>query len=129
MNIDPLDRARALLAAYGSSRERWPEAERELHDLLTQDARDRTLLTEASLLDADLDALLTRHSDPLRPARILKAARAEARRQRMIKWISLAYAASMALGLSLGYGLSAEPGADEGSTGLLIGSTVIEEFL
>ena len=75
------------------------------------------------------DALLTRPADPLRPARILKAARAEARRRRMVRWISLGYAASVVLGLSLGYGLSAEHADEDGATGLLIGSTVIEDFL
>jgi hypothetical protein len=47
----------------------------------------------------------------------------------MVRWISLAYAASMVLGLSLGYGLSMEPGTDENHGGFLIGTTVIEEFL
>ena len=129
MNTGPIDRARALLAAYGASAERWPESERALHALLSGDAEGKAAMAEAAVLDTHLDTLLARDPDPLRPARILKAARAEARRRKVVRWISLAYAASMVLGLSLGYGMSAEPGADEGVTGLLIGSTVIEDFL
>ena len=122
-------RAQELLAAYGAGRHRWPEAERGLHDMLAACPEGEALLAEATALDTCLDGLLTRAADPLRPARILKAARAEARRRNIVRWVSLAYAASMALGLSVGYGLSAEPGAEENYGGLLIGSTVIEEFL
>lgn len=129
MNTDPIDRARELLAAYGASPERWPASERALYALLSGDAEGKSAMAEAAALDANLDALLARAPDPLRPARVLRAARAEARRRKMVRWISVAYAASMVLGLSLGYGMSAEPGADEGVTGLLIGSTVIEDFL
>jgi hypothetical protein len=122
-------RVRELLASYGAGRHRWPEAERSLHDVLAACPEGKVLLAEARALDTCLDGLLTRPADPLRPARILKAARAEARRRNIVRWVSLAYAASMALGLSVGYGLSAEPGAEESYGGLLIGSTVIEEFL
>lgn len=129
MNTAGLERARELLSAYGASRGRWPESERGLHDLLSQSPEGRAWLAEAAVLDLELDAFLPRAADPLRPARILKAARAEAGRRRMVRWISLAYAASMVLGLSLGYGLSMEPGTDENHSGFLIGTTVIEEFL
>jgi ferric-dicitrate binding protein FerR (iron transport regulator) len=129
MKTAGFDRARELVAAYGAMRSRWPEAERALHDLLAQHPEGQDLLAEATRLEAELDALMTRPADPLRPARILKAARAASQRRRMVRWVSLAYAASMVLGLSLGYGLSAEPGADESYSGLLIGSTVIEDFL
>lgn len=129
MSTAGFDRARELLAAYGALRSRWPEAERELHDLLSRHSEGRDLLAEATRLDAELDGLMTRPADPLRPARILKVARAAAQQRRILRRVSLGYAASVALGLSLGYGFSVEPGTDEGYSGLLIGSTVIEEFL
>ncbi len=129
MSTAGFDRARELVAAYGAARSRWPEAERELHDLLSQNIEGQDLLARATRLDTELDGLMSRPADPLRPARILKAARAMARRRRMVRWVSLAYAASMMLGLSLGYGLSAEHAAEESYGGLLVGSIAIEDFL
>ena len=129
MSTAGLDRARELLAAYGASPGRWPEAERGLHEVFSHSVEGRAVLAEAANLDAELDTLLTRAADPLRTARILKAARAEASRRRIVRWVSLAYAASMVLGLSLGFGLSLEHGKSGGYDGLLIGSTVIEDFL
>ena len=125
---DPV-RARELLSAYGASRERWPEGLRHLHDTLSGSPEGRSLLAEAAALDTCLDDFRVRPADPLRTARILKAARSAARRRRVLQWVSLAYAASIALGVSLGYGLSVDHGRDEGYGGMLIGSTVIEEFL
>lgn len=129
MNTGDIGRARELLAAYGASRERWPEVSRTLHDTLSGSPEGGALLAEAAALDASLDAFLVRAADPLRSVRILKAAKSAARRRRTLRWVSLAYAASIALGVALGYKLSVDYGRDEGYGGMLIGSAVIEEFL
>lgn len=62
------ERLEAIIAAYGSVPEKWPEAERSEATALLDDTRARDTLLEA----ARLDALLERAERPI-PSNMLKA--------------------------------------------------------
>ena len=129
MTSTDMQRCRELTAAYGAARQRWPTAEQPLHDRLSACAEGAALLAEAAALDEMLDALQTRPEDPLRAGRILRVVGARGRKRQLIRWVSVAYAASVLLGVSLGYRWSADISGEDGYGTMLIGSTVIEEYL
>jgi len=126
-----IERFRELAEAFGADPARWPPGERVLHAQHADTPTGRGILAAAAELDALLDDFEPRADDPLRPARILRAARAPRLGRRQIAWLSGAWAASAVLGFTLGY---LEPVVD-GDTGeesyaqLLTGSAVLEDFL
>lgn len=75
-----LDRARALLDAFGADRARWPEEDRALFDRFADDYRFAASQREAEAFDAALDAVaIAPASDDLK-ARLLALAPARAPR-------------------------------------------------
>lgn len=122
-----IERFSELAAAYGAARQRWPAEAHALYDRFATTPAGAQILRQAVELDAMLDAFEPRTEDPLRPARIVRAARRPAKRA--LAWLGAAYAASAVLGFTLGFTALA---ADEDEllySGLLYGSSSIEEFL
>lgn len=122
-----IERFRQLADAYGASRERWPREAQALYEHFASTPEGARILAQAASLDTLLDGFRPRAIDPLRPARIVRAAHRPGRRA--LAWIAMAYAASAVLGFTLGFTALA---ADEDEllySGLLYGSSSIEEFL
>lgn len=127
-----LDRFQALAESYGAQPSRWPEAERALYTQYARTPRGRQVLEEAARLDDFLDALQPRAADPLRAARVVRAAVATRQRQRRgLAWATGAWAASALLGFVLGYQLPGtnSDASDDSYTQLLLGNTVLEDYL
>jgi hypothetical protein len=124
-----LARFRELAGAWGAVRARWPQASQPLYDAFAHTEEGARILAEAARLDEFLDALGTRPVDPLRPARVLRAAHRADTRRRTVAWLSAGYAACTLLGFSLGFSQIAEPGEDTGWSDLFIGTMVIEDYL
>jgi len=124
-----MQRFTELAGAWGADPRRWPEAERGVYARFAASAEGARILAEAAALDQALDGLRTRPDDPLRAARIERAARAPQWRRSRIAMASGAWAASAVLGFMLGLW---QPGTETDDTELsqmLQGSTVLEDYL
>ena len=122
-----IERFRQLADAYGASRERWPEEAQALYQRFASTPEGARILAQSASLDAFLDGFTPRAADPLRPARMVRAARRP--RRRALAWIAMAYAASAVLGFTLGFTALASDEDELLYSGLLYGSSSIEEFL
>ena len=118
-----------LAAAHGAARQRWPASAHDLYDRGAATPEGRRLLAEAAELDALLDQFETRTPDPLRAARIRRAVHAASLRRRLIGWASVGYAACALLGFSLGFSQFANSTEETAWPDMLIGTTVIEDYL
>lgn len=94
-------RFRALLDAYGADLRRWPEAERADAARFAQAHPDAAAwAAEAAALDALLDLSPMRKPSDLLARRIL----AQAPRATVTRWAPAMLAASLALGVLIGFG-------------------------
>ena len=126
-----IEQFRQRAGIWGAEPSRWPAADRELYGAFAATAQGREILNEQARLDAFLDALEPRPADPLRAARIVRAAGRAPLARRQVAWMSGAWAAAAVLGFMLGY---MEPSAetdplDDSYVQLLSGNTTLEELL
>jgi hypothetical protein len=125
-----IERFTQLCEAWGADSARWPPAERALYAQHAGTAAGRAALDQAAGLDRLLDDLVPRVDDPLRPARIVRAAREHSLRRRRIAITSGAWAASLVLGFVLGFTEPVSSDSDDAELSqLLLGSTVLEDYL
>jgi hypothetical protein len=124
-----VERFTQLTGTWGARASRWPAAERALYARYAGTPEGERILAEAAQLDRLLDEFEPRPADPLRPARIARAARAPAVQRRRLAWASGAWAASAVLGFALGFMQPVSDTDDTELSQLLLGSTVLEDYL
>lgn len=125
-----IERFTQLCETWGARPERWPPAERELYARRAPTPEGARVLAEAARLDALLDGFEPRADDPLRAARIVRAARQPVLRRRRIALASGAWAASLVIGFVFGFTEPVTSDSDEAELSqLLLGSSELEEYL